>query len=441
MAECNSCRSAIRGETGICCEGVCKKVYHATNKCAGIDNYSAGILGKNNFVRFVCEDCMQLIQNIDMALKDILDDVKKSKHYLVEYKNEFNMSLKQNEREIKQLLQAVESRYEERIKKIDAVQSSCEKNIKEIQKVCGQVKEFENKNKEMCSFIEENNNKMCDVIKKAINETSVKQTKISFADTIKKTVVMPDLRKQMPVIVKPKEKQGGEKTREELNKKVDPVNLKIRNVESRKNGTVVIQTENEEEREKVKNAIQSEMSEGYDIKVPNPKEMKVNITDITFKYTENEIIEKIKKQNTGLSETKIKVVKIYEYKRNNKVVYNVKVATDGDTYTKLMNAQKINIGWERCRVFDGTDVIKCFKCKGFNHIARECKNDEICSKCHGNHQSNQCKKETITKCINCVRVNKKLNMGLDENHLTNNKHCPVYQNKLNIKRKKMGFTE
>ena len=71
---------------------------------------------------------------------------------------------------------------------------------------------------------------------------------------------------------------------EELKSKVDPVNLKISSVENRKNGTLVIQTEIDEERIKIKSAIEKEMSKGYEIKVPHPIEMKIYITDMAFKY-------------------------------------------------------------------------------------------------------------------------------------------------------------
>lgn len=166
----------------------------------------------------------------------------------------------------------------------------------------------------------------------------------------------------------------------------------------------------------------------------------VDMTDISFKYSEEEFTEKLKKQNPITHNSEIKIVKNFDFKRNNRTVYNIRIKTDSELYTKLIGAQKINLGWERCRVFDGTDVRRCFKCKGYNHMSSECKNPEICIKCHGNHKSQECNKEPITKCINCVKMNQKLNMGLDENHGTYNKVCPVYQNKLNMKKRRMGLS-
>lgn len=91
-----------------------------------------------------------------------------------------------------------------------------------------------------------------------------------------------------------------------------------------------------------------------------------------------------------------------------------------------MSAQKLNIGWEICRVFDDNDV-RCFKWQRINHLTSKCKNHEIYVKCHG------CDKKSITKCIcNCMRINRKLNMDLDENHGIFSKECAVLQNKLKM---------
>ena len=86
-------------------------------------------------MRYMCDDCVQYIHNVDFALREIQDGVNKNKVNLVEYKKDFEMSLKQNENEIRQLLQAIEKRYEERFKKIDDAQKICEKNVKEIKRV------------------------------------------------------------------------------------------------------------------------------------------------------------------------------------------------------------------------------------------------------------------------------------------------------------------
>ena len=67
-----------------------------------------------------------------MAIEEIENRVNKNKENLVD--GEFETALKQNENEIKQLLHAIEERYEERVQKIDKAQKYCDENVKEVKK-------------------------------------------------------------------------------------------------------------------------------------------------------------------------------------------------------------------------------------------------------------------------------------------------------------------
>ena len=64
-------------------------------------------------------------------------------------------------------------------------------------------------------------------------------------------------------------------------------------------------------------------------------------------------------------------------------------------------------------------VTQCHKCLGYNHKPAECRNEEVCFKFYANHESRDCGKEIMDKYFNYIRVNKRLNLGLDENHNTN----------------------
>ena len=75
---------------------------------------------------------------------------------------------------------------------------------------------------------------MCNEIKKIVKDTNVKQ-KMSQAQIAANDTMMPDVSENVTLIVKPKENQNIEKTKEELNEKVDPINFKITNVEKLEN--------------------------------------------------------------------------------------------------------------------------------------------------------------------------------------------------------------
>ena len=55
----------------------------------------------------MCDDCLQHILNVDLALGEILSSVLKKK-WIWLYKAEFESALRQSENKIKQLLRAIE---------------------------------------------------------------------------------------------------------------------------------------------------------------------------------------------------------------------------------------------------------------------------------------------------------------------------------------------
>ena len=83
---------------------------------------------------------------------------------------------------------------------------------------------------------------------------------MSYAQVAAWNVVIPDVTKNVPLIIRPTEKQSIEKTKAGLNKKVDLISFKITNDENRRNGTVVIWIENIAERENIKEEIENEIS-------------------------------------------------------------------------------------------------------------------------------------------------------------------------------------
>ncbi|XP_045451488.1 uncharacterized protein LOC123661922 [Melitaea cinxia] len=58
-------------------------------------------------------------------------------------------------------------------------------------------------------------------------------------------------------------------------------------------------------------------------------------------------------------------------------------------------------------------LLQCFKCLKFNHSAKICRSEQVCSKCSENHSYKDCSSETL-KCTNC-----------SGNHLAISKDCPI----------------
>lgn len=66
------------------------------------------------------------------------------------------------------------------------------------------------------------------------------------------------------------------------------------------------------------------------------------------------------------------------------------------------------------------DVLRCYKCHGFDHTSKFCKSKvQLCSDCGGEHSARDCS-EKIKNCINCKKG------GQESNHSVFSKDCPYY---------------
>lgn len=101
-----------------------------------------------------------------------------------------------------------------------------------------------------------------------------------------------------------------------------------------------------------------------------------------------------------------------------------------------MAADKLFIKWDSCKCYEHIDVVRCFKCLGFNHYQKECTNKRACKYCAEEHLSAECK-SIETKCVNCLWHVKNLNIKLDVNHDAFYKNCPVFERKYQQEKRKV----
>lgn len=132
----------------------------------------------------------------------------------------------------------------------------------------------------------------------------------------------------------------------------------------------------------------------------------------------------------------VKVLKIYSDKNTRSERFNAIVEMNNDTIEQLIQKGRMNIDWDECKIHKYVQVNRCYKCLGFNHVAKVCKNKLACSKCTGEHNAQQCTAEGM-KCVNCTAFNlKNVNTVNFENvcteHHAFSRECHVL--KLNIER-------
>lgn len=96
---------------------------------------------------------------------------------------------------------------------------------------------------------------------------------------------------------------------------------------------------------------------------------------------------------------------------------------------KLLNEQKIRIGWVYCRARRRVAVKRCFRCLGYGHMARDCKGPDrstLCYKCGGtSHKAKEC-----TGSQRCVLCTHKGLSGVQASHAAGSGRCSVFRDEL-----------
>lgn len=198
--------------------------------------------------------------------------------------------------------------------------------------------------------------------------------------------------------------------------------------------------ESEREIKELKETVQEKLGEDFDIAEPRKRKPKlkiININEDIMKLSNQSILETIKRQNEiegkeGVFYIRL-VKRIIKEKKDDKSQSGRRRKEDGSliievdkrTHEQMINREKINIGWRKCRIFDYFNVKRCFKCWGYYHIAKNCTRQETCYKCAGSHRTDECK-TTIKKCVNCMYKNKMYNLKINDNHKAINIECPIY---------------
>ena len=229
------------------------------------------------------------------------------------------------------------------------------------------------------------------------------------------------------LLIKPKTELNAEESKKIIFNSVNPSNLKvgIESYRETKKGGMIMKCKTKDELETLKKAAMDKLGHDFLVEIPKKKLPRLRIVGYKGKQNIDELEIDIRKQNRWIQandEFKVTYIKKYTRKRSSTIF----LECVPEMYFKAMNMSRICIGWERYQVYEDLNVLRCFKCQGFNHKSDNCRQNETCANCADQHSTDTCT-NSVKKCINCSIANDKFNTLYNVNHASTDVNCPSTQ--------------
>lgn len=301
--------------------------------------------------------------------------------------------------------------------------------------------------------------------KQQVGKRSYADTVLSASPSVSSLTASPSKRRKQDqqnepiLIVKPKKKtinmeidgnadnttenqiENNIKLKELIEKTVNPYSDPVKTCRQTARGNVVIQCNNHAAIETIKKKLTEKA--GNDIEVTEPKSIDAVVRIIGFQEEfadPDTFIDSLVKQNKNIFD-QTSLIEVVDIKPRYNGTYAARVKINTETMSKLLNAERVNIGWSRCVVYEHLNIGRCYKCNMYGHMAEKCTSKtDICCKCAGEHKTKDCT-SNYKKCINCTTAKEKLGLQITTDHYVWSAECSSMQYRLRQKQKFIRYTK
>jgi len=245
------------------------------------------------------------------------------------------------------------------------------------------------------------------------------------------------------IIIKPLKEDDAntsEETKKDIKNKIDvaKLGLGITKMKKATKGAVVVGCENSDQAEILKEKVTSDMGEKYVIQAPVKKKRRIKIFDVEKDDCEDEkeFWRKIEEQN-GFVKNSVRGKIVHKSQNGKSQRVMIIAEVDDKTHEIVLEEERVKIGWNICKVQDYIGILRCFKCCGYYHFAKDCKKEVACGKCAGKHATKECRSDT-RKCVNCEEKIKNFKLkNVNSEHVAFDTNCPYYKKELEKQKNKI----
>lgn len=269
------------------------------------------------------------------------------------------------------------------------------------------------------------------------------QGPITFAQALSRPPP-PKLPNHTLIIGSTDPKHTGDQVIECVTKALDfkKTGAKVNKVRKARNQKIVVNCASKEDLKLVRDKVEGDKK--LTVQEPKPANPLACIRGVLSINTDVEIVELIKAQNKHLLqdiEVDRQTIKMrYRRRARNPHECHPVLELSPAVWKRFLEAEKVHIGMQRCRVEDQSPLVQCTRCLAYGHSKSVCKAEkETCSYCGETHTGRNCPSKSDGKspvCINCKIAKRE---GKEVSHVAFSDECQEKVKWDNIARSKVSY--
>lgn len=276
--------------------------------------------------------------------------------------------------------------------------------------------------------------------------TPVSTNKVAFnnasaAKRLKSSVDIAPVKRDPILIVRANGTAEKSKVKDAVKSALNPLSDPVKNLRETAKGDVVLVCNDEQSIEAVKKKICDTLGQLVEVNEPKMATPTVKVVgfDADLCNDHAQLMQTMKSQNVDLFDEASMIKVTDTKKRRDGQSGSAILQLDLLSFKKVMKLQRVSIGWNRCRVYEQLNVLRCYKCNEYGHIAKDCTSESyVCALCTGNHKLEECQSKEL-KCVNCVKARVNLNINIDVNHSAFSSKCPILSKRTEQRKRNIRY--
>lgn len=182
------------------------------------------------------------------------------------------------------------------------------------------------------------------------------------------------------------------------------------------------------EANKFENSFVSKYKDKVDVTKPKELTPRFKIVNIPCAELTEDFTDLIYECNNWIEKGALSKIKEYSsFKPYKNIIFECFV----NTLSLVLKRGVIRVGLEEFSCHPDIDLLQCFHCCQYGHLANGCSNKAACKRCAGEHHYKECSEENAKKCILCTSNQLILDRKIRRGHAATSGSCPIRIDRLN----------